>query len=129
MNSKIDFYNGVAMERRNLVVKRKIGKMIVDLYQNHQIIDPLSPTIELDTGIVAQSKKYSVSTSSLHKYLWNSIFTATSAWNNKKSIILGVEQMKDIQAVIDLFLYWKGSRDSKGSKQIIETVFSYLFLR
>jgi hypothetical protein len=61
--------------------------------------------------------------------LGSRIFQVPSAWNNKKSIILWTREIQDIQEVINLWLYWKNSQNMKASKQVIECVFSYLFLK
>jgi hypothetical protein len=72
-------FQGVAMERRSQAVKKRVGKMLVDLFENHKINTPLLPQIEIDTGIVEQTKKYGISTYSLHKYLGSRIFQVPSA--------------------------------------------------
>lgn len=119
------FFDGVASERRSVSARKKIGKMLVNLLQNHHVNTPLLNTIEVDTGIVAESKKFGISNYSLHKYLGKRIFP----WSDgKKSIILGEKQMKDIEAVLNLYYYWKNSDSTMGSKQMIENVFFHLFM-
>lgn len=124
-DKKEAFFHGVSAERKLISARRKIGKMLVSLYQNHQINTPLLPTIEIDTGIVEQSKKFGISNHSLHKYLGKRIFPVG---NGRKSIILGADDMKDIQAVLDLYYHWKTSNNQRGSRQTIENVFFHLFM-